>query len=174
MSESAQDRFTRLFVESRDALRRYVRRLVRSEGRAEEIVQEALLRTYEQGNAVQTPRAFLFSTARNLAADTRRRERRAAEDPLGNFAESDVAGVSAALDEVLLADESSRILKRAIELLPPQRQAALTLKVFHGYSYKEIGKILGISWRTVERHIEKGTDSVQKYVLARYGGDQDG
>lgn len=173
MSAMAQDRFNRFFVESRDALRRYVRRLVRSKDSAEEIVQEAFLRTYEKGTSVQTPRAFLFTTAHNLAADRSRRERTAIE--AGDFAEPGTARAGLPLDDVLLADESSRILKQAIELLPPQRQAALTLKVFHGYSYKEIGAILGISWRTVERHIEKGTDSVQQYVLARYrGGRPDG
>lgn len=174
MSELAQALFSRLFAETREALRRYVRRFVRSDESAEEIVQEAFLRTYEKGDAVQTPRAFLFSTARNLATDLRRRDRTVAEDSIGDFSESDVVQVRTSLDEVLIADEFSRILKQAIDLLPPQRQAALTLRVFHGYSYKEIAGILGISWRTVEKQVVKGTSCVQKYVLERYDGGQDG
>jgi RNA polymerase sigma-70 factor (ECF subfamily) len=173
MSKPAQHPISRLFTESRDALRRYVRRYVRSDETAEEVVQEAFLRTYEKGDAVQTPRAFLFSTAHNLATDLRRRDRTVAQHPMGDD-ESGAAGMETSLDEALIADEFSHILKQAIDLLPPQRQAALTLRVFHGRSYKEIGEILGISWRTVEKHVVKGTSDVQKYVLERYQGGQHG
>src|SRR5688572_25167720 len=70
MSDPGHEGFARLFSESRAALRRYVQRLVKSRAVSEEIVQEAFLRTYEQGASVQTPRAFLFSIARNLASKT--------------------------------------------------------------------------------------------------------
>jgi RNA polymerase sigma-70 factor (ECF subfamily) len=119
VSDTVKEPFARLFAESRDALRRYIRRLVRSEDTAEEIVQEAFLRTYEQGGKARTPRAFLFSTARNLATDQRRRDRTAVTDSVGNFDESNVVPVSRSLDEVLIADEASRMLKQAIDRLPP-------------------------------------------------------
>lgn len=175
MTNIAHDAFTRFFKESRDALRRYIRRLVRSEAAADEIVQEAFLRTYEQGSTVQTPRAFLFSTARNLATDRRRRERIAATDSMGDLEDSRVAGSGESLDEALIADEASRLLKRAIDRLPPQCQAAFTLKVFHGYSYKEIGATLGLSERTVEKHIARGLERTHSYLRTRYSsGREDG
>lgn len=174
MPEVSKIFFSRLFVESSEALRRYVRRLVRSPDSADEIVQEAFLRTYEHRETVQTARAFLFSTAHNLATDHGRRARTAPQDVLRDFGDSDLLGVGDGLDDQLLADESTRILKEAIERLPPQRQAALTLRLFHGHSVKEIGDILGISWTTVKKHIELGTYSVRKYVLERYEGGQHG
>lgn len=155
-------------MESRIALRNYIRRLVRSEDAVEEIVQEAFLRTYEQADAVKTPRAFLFSTARNLAADRRRHERIAATDPVGDFDDSAVVARDKAPEDVLIADEASRLLKHAIDRLPPQCHAALTLKVFHGYSYKEIAATLGLSEKTVEKHIGTGLDRVHTYLRARY------
>lgn len=176
MTDTANELFTRLFAESRDALRRYIRRLVRSEETAEEIVQEAFLRTYEQGDAVQIPRAFLFSTARNLATDRRRRDRTAATDSVGDFDDSKVVAAGGPLEEVIIADEASRILKQAIDRLPPQCQAALTLKVFRGYSYKEIGATLGLSEKTVEKHIARGLERTHEYLRARYSerrGDKD-
>ena len=167
MPDTPQDLLARLFVESRDALRRYVRRLVPSKETSEEIVQEAYLRTFEQAGALKTPRAFLFSTARNLAADRRRHERVAATDTVGDFDDSGVVG-DGPLENLLIADEASRILKQAIDRLPPQCHAALTLKVFHGYSYKEIGATLGLSEKTVEKHIGRGLDRVQTYLRMRY------
>lgn len=167
-TDTANELFTRLFTESRVALRRYIRRLVRSEATADEIVQEAFLRTYERGSAVEIPRAFLFSTARNLATDRRRHERIAATDSLGDFDDSRVVGTGGPLEDVLIADEASRILKQAIDRLSPQSHAALTLKLFHGYSYKEIAATLGLSEKTVEKHIARGLERTHEYLRARY------
>src|ERR1700742_2112095 len=74
-SESRAETFTKLFAESRQALHRYIRRFVRSSETAKEIVQEAFLRTYRERESVTTLRAFLFSTARNLAANEFRHRR---------------------------------------------------------------------------------------------------
>ena len=160
--------FARLFTDSRDALRRYIHRLVRSEETAEDIVQEAFLRTYEQGSAVRTPRAFLFATARNLATDYHRHDRKAATDLVGDLDDLRVVGTGGPVEDVLIADEASRILKQAIDRLTPQCNAALTLKLFHGYSYKEIGATLGLSAKTVEKHIARGLERTHEYLLARY------
>lgn len=168
MNQSANQLFTRLFVESRAALRRYIRRLVRSEATADEIVQEAFLRTYEQGTTVQVPRAFLFSTARNLAADRRRHERVAATDYVGDFDDPRVGGMGEPLEDVLIADEASRLLKKAIDRLSPQCHATLTLKLFHGYSYKEIAATLGLAEKTVEKHIARGLEQIHEFMLGRY------
>lgn len=167
-THTANELFTRLFNESRVALRRYIRRLVRSEATADEIVQEAFLRTYERGNEVQIPRAFLFSTARNLATDRRRHERIAPTDSLADYDDSRIGASGVSLDDALIADEASRMLKKAIDRLPPQSQAALSLKLFHGYSYKEIAAALGLSEKTVEKHIARGLERTHEYLQARY------
>ena len=174
MPELPHDLFTRLFIESRDALGRYVRRFVHSDDNAEEIVQEAFVRTYEKGAYAPEPRAFLFTTARNLATDLRRKVRRRDEESMGTFDAADVIDTRAPQDERIVTEEASRILKQAIEALPPQCHAAMTLKVFHGYSAKEIGVVLGLSERTVEKHVAKGLVRVHEYVRARYSGSQDG
>ncbi len=174
MSSSAHDFFARLVAETRDTLRRYVRKRVHSDETTEEIMQEAFLRTYERCESVKTPHAFLFSTARNLATDTLRRDHNAPIEAVGDLAGLEVTSGPDGLEAYLLAEESSRILRHAIELLSPQRQAALTLSLFHGHSYKEIGEILGISGRTVERHVAQGVASVRRYVRARYSGGRRG
>ena len=164
MSNAGKDVFTTLFYESREALRHYVRRLVRSRETADEIVQEAFLRTYEHSANVKIPRAFLFSTARNLALDSRRHERIARTDSLGDV---DVAGVVSECESPeagLLANQRSRLLQDAVARLPPQCRTAFTLKVFHGCSYKEIAQKLGISTKTVEHHIARGLRETHQYL----------
>src|SRR3979411_2746042 len=84
-SESRTEIFTRLFAESRQAFHRYIQRFVGSNETGKEIVQEAFLRTYRQRESVTTLRAFLFSTARNLAANEYRHRRTVERNALGGF-----------------------------------------------------------------------------------------
>ena len=163
----SEDRLSRLFSETHAALRRYVRDLVRSPEKADEIVQEAFLRTYEHRDKVEIPRAYLFTAARNLAIDARRHEHMAQTDSVGDLA--DLGVVSAATPETeALADERARLLRAAIEHLPPQCRAVFALKVFHACSYQEIAERLGISVKTVEKHVGRGLKDTHAYLKRRY------
>ena len=110
-SESRTETFTKLFAESRQALHRYIRRFVSSSETAKEIVQEAFLRTYRERESVTTLRAFLFSTARNLAANEFRHRRTVERDALANFDESRVDAQCESLESGLLRDERNRLVQ---------------------------------------------------------------
>jgi RNA polymerase sigma-70 factor (family 1) len=167
-SESRTEIFTKLFAESREALHRYIRRFVGSSETAKEIVQEAFLRTYRQGESVTTLRAFLFSTARNLAANEYRHRRTMERNALGNFSLSGVKTEHESLEAESLRDERNRLILEAIDRLPPQCRAAFTLRVFHQCSYKEVAERLGISAKTVEKHIARGLHDTHSYIKRRY------
>lgn len=168
MSDSYHDLLTRLFRESQRALRRYVRRRGASRGTAEELVQEAFLRTYENAERLQTPRAFLFSTARNLTADARRQRRVRKTDMLEEVDVSGMVSPETSPEGQVLAEEESRILKEAIDRLPPQCRAVFVMKVFQACSYQEIAGRLGISPRTVENHIARALRKTDEYLRRRY------
>lgn len=162
-------RFSTFFAETRQGLLRYVRRMTRSNESAEDIVQEAYTRTLEQGDAVRVPKAFLFITARNLAWNARRQQRAAGTDALGDLDSLGVPhGEGATTEDGLMADEAALLLKDAIEHLPPQCRAAFTLKVFNACSYKEIAEQLGISTKTVEKHISRGLRDTHAFLRRRY------
>jgi RNA polymerase sigma-70 factor, ECF subfamily len=167
-SESHTEIFTKLFAESREALQRYIRRFVGSSETAKEIVQEAFLRTYRQRESVTTLRAFLFSTARNLAANEYRHRRTVERGALGDFGDSGVKAERESPEAELLRDERNRLLQEAIDRLPPQCRAAFTLRVFHECSYKEVADRLGISAKTVEKHIARGLHETHCYLKRRY------
>lgn len=168
MSNANHDPFARLFAETRHVLQRYVRKLVRSRDTADEIVQEAFARTYEQGAGVRAPKAFLFTTARNLASNMHRHERVAATDLVDSFDDARIIGHAKPIDEGLIAAEAANLLKEAVANLPPQCRAAFTLKVFHACSYKEIAERMGITPKTVEKHIARGLRDTHRYMRERY------
>jgi RNA polymerase sigma-70 factor (family 1) len=167
-SEPPTEIFTKLFAESRDALHRYIRRFVGSSETAKEIVQEAFLRTYRQRESVTTLRAFLFSTARNLAANEFRHRRTIEKGALGDIDDSRVKPECESLEAEFLRDERNRLIHEAINRLPPQCRAAFTLRVFHECSYKEVADRLGISAKTVEKHIARGLHDTHSYLKRRY------
>jgi len=167
-SESRTEIFTKLFAESRQALLRYIRRFVGSSETAKEIVQEAFLRTYRQRESVTTLRAFLFSTARNLAANEYRHRRIMERDALRDYGNSWANTDRESLESEVLRDERNRLIQEAIDRLPPQCRAAFTLRVFHECSYKEVADRLGISAKTVEKHIARGLHDTHGYLKRRY------
>jgi RNA polymerase sigma-70 factor (family 1) len=167
-SPSPTEIFTQLFAESRQALHRYIRRFVGSSETAKEIVQEAFLRTYRQRESVTTLRAFLFSTARNLAANEYRHRRTVERGTVGDLSDSRVKLECESLETGLLRDERNRLIQEAIDRLPPQCRAAFTLRVFHECSYKEVADRLGISAKTVEKHIARGLRETHVFLQRRY------
>src|ERR1700691_1280623 len=167
-SETPTEIFTKLFTESRHALHRYIRRFVGSSETAKEIVQEAFLRTYRQRDSVTTLRAFLFSTARNLAANEYRHRRITERGTMEDFGDSRIKTERESLEAELLRDERNQLIQEAIDRLPPQCRAAFTLRVFHECSYKEIAERLGITAKTVEKHIARGLRETHGYLKRRY------
>jgi len=167
MPDSRDQGIARLFADSRQALSRYVRRLVGSQSAADEIVQEAFLRVYNQPQAREPLRPYLFSVARNLASNSRRHDR-----IVNAFSAKDVASqlieAEQSPEDSLLADERLRLLNESIRNLPPQCRAAFALRMFQDRSYKEIAAQLGISARTVEKHIAAAVSVIHADLAKRF------
>jgi RNA polymerase sigma factor (sigma-70 family) len=150
------DRLTRCFLEIRDEL---VRFLARRNGRsgAEDVVQDAWLKLHERGDpeSWREPRAILYTTAANLGTDTRRRDAnsqrlfaRESEFPVG---ECPRPGPEAQAD----TESQLNTLAAALEELPPQCREAFLLNRLDGLTHSQIAQRLGISTKTVQRHIER-------------------
>jgi RNA polymerase sigma-70 factor, ECF subfamily len=173
-SESPTEIFTKLFAEYGRALHRYIRRFAESNETTKEIVQEAFLRTYRERDSVKTLRAFLFSTARNLAANEYRHRRRVERNGQRDLESVWTQSQSESPETELLRDERNRLIQEAVDQLPPQCRAAFTLRIFHECSYKEVADRLGISPKTAEKHIARGLRETHAYLKGRYSPTRQG
>lgn len=170
MTKVRRDTFSKLFLQSNAGLRRYVRRFVRSSDLADEIAQEAWLRTYKHARDDRPHEALLYSIARNLAVDHYRHERRARSETHREVPQAITEGGS--LENWILAEERSTLLRDAVEQLPRQCRAAFALKVLRGLNYQEIAARLGISCKTVEGHVSRGIRETYRYLRRRYQLEQ--
>ncbi len=135
-------------------------------------MQEAFLRTYRERESVTTLQRFpVFPRARNLAANVEYRHRRTRVErgTEGDLHDSEVKLESESLEPGLIRDEpQSALILDAINRLPPQCRAAFTLRMFYGCSYKEVADRLGISAKTVEKHIARGLRETHGFLTKRY------
>jgi RNA polymerase sigma-70 factor (ECF subfamily) len=166
------------YLENEVALKRYLRRFIRSREAADDLAQEAFLRAFaaESGRMIEAPKAFLFKVAKNLALNELARQSAVAIEPLGDFEGREVLEDSsqAAVDDVVDSRERIRLLARAIAALPPQCAKVFILRKMRGLSQKEIAVRLNISVRTVENHVALGLSRCRAYMREHGAGGGSG
>jgi RNA polymerase sigma-70 factor (ECF subfamily) len=145
------------------ALHAYVTGLTGDAHRAEDIVQEALLRAWRHADELRPDRAqvrsWLFRVARNVAFDESR-ARKARPVEVEERARPVVA-VQDGTDEVLTAIDVNRALRR---LTPPQR--AILVEVYlRGRTITEAARSLRIPLGTAKSRLYDATRSLRSSPL---------
>ncbi len=142
--------FTQEVLPHESALRNWLRHRFPRLHDWDDLIQESYLRLWRARaeGPIQSPKAYLFTTARNLALNRLGQIRQ--QDGLG---EHDFSPVS--IDEVSTPERVARhqeleLLNQALQSLPDRCREVFTLRRLYGLSQKEIGAKLGISEKTVE------------------------
>lgn len=140
-----------LYDEHAAVLLRFTLRLTGDVSRAEDIVQETLLRAWQHpdvfDDAERSPRAWLFTVARNLVIDEHRGARfRNVVGPLDDAPEQAVPDeVNATLDQMLIAD--------AMAQLSAEHKAVIERAYYRGWTTGQIAIDLGIAEGTVKSRL---------------------
>jgi RNA polymerase sigma factor (sigma-70 family) len=167
------------YLENEMALKRFLRRFIKSREGIDDLAQEAFLRAFaaESERLIASPKAFLFKVAKNLALNELAKQSSVTIEPIGDFEGQDVLEDSsqAAADDAVDGRERIRVLARAIAALPPQCAKVFILRKMQGLSQKEIAARLDISVRTVENHVALGLLRCKAFMRAHGGAsDQEG
>ena len=126
--------------------------------RAEDLAdmrQDIYLRLYEAAKEriPQPTRPFLFTIARNILIDRYRRERIVPIDGVPDLETIAVPTQDPGPDRRAIARDELRHLQAALDRLPPRCREAIVLRQVEGLSRKEIALRMGISEKTVNRHL---------------------
>lgn len=136
----------------------------------DDLVQEAFMRVVQAHAAgpIGAPKAFLFTTARNLALDHLRRRQIVAFESLAEREELSVLDDGPTAADATARRQEIELLTLAIQSLPERCRQVLTLRKIYGLPQKEIAAQLGISEHTVEAQVANGMRRCAEF-LARHG-----
>ncbi len=157
--QAALDRwFTEEILVHEDALVRYLHRTWRHRDEIHDLRQELYVRVYESaGKALPAqPKAFLFASARHLMADRIRRSKVVSIEPMGDFEPSHVLVDDVSPERWSSGRQSLAQLSAAFDRLPDRCREVVWLRRVEELSQKDVALRMGISEKTVEKHIAKG------------------
>lgn len=165
MNAKTKNEFLEAYDSYSDAIYRHCFFRVFSSQRAEELVQETFLKTWEylsDGKSVENIRAFLYRVANNLVIDDSRKKK---EESLEYALERNPS-----LDPVL---DGEGELGRALEIkeimaamsgLPPESKELLTFRFVDDLDPKDIAEILGISPNNVSVKLNRAIKSLREIL----------
>ena len=140
-------------------------RMTRSAEDARDLAQEAFIQAYRSLASFRGQSRFstwLYRIAMNLCLTHLKSAAR--QDPAE--VDGDLADQRADSLMTLLTNERDRALAEAIEALPPQQKATLTLRVHRGLSHKEIAQVLDCSEGTAKANYFHAVRSLQRKLQA--------
>jgi len=162
-------RILEVYKGNKTALKRYLRRFVARAEDVEDIAQEAFLRAFaaESMGEIQSPKAFLFKVAKNVALNERARQSHVTTVPLEDFGETNVLYNSqVTVEDQVEGRERLQLFARAVAELPPQCARVFLMRKVYGLTCKEIALRLEISESTVEKHAALGLLRCSNYMRA--------
>src|SRR6202047_1981891 len=143
-------------------LRRYARALTRSADRADDLVQETLLRAISKSHLWQTGtdiRTWLFTIMHNHYVNMVRRAMR-------GEATVDIEQMSSSLIAITDPTASSQLreLEQSLGRLPGEQREVILLVGLEGMSYETAAKILSVPVGTVRSRLSRGRDALRRLM----------
>lgn len=165
--------FDALFARWSAPLLRYLGRMVRDPGLAEELAQEVFLRVHRARARYEPDARFstwLFTIATRLAWNELRRPRhRHPHDALEGDLETGPLPLAAdqpAADAVADARRTGGVVEQALAALPERQRAALWLAAVEGLSYGEVAAALETTERSVKALVHRARTALAERMRA--------
>lgn len=147
----------------------YLARVCKHRAEIPDLRHDIYLRVYESARHSRPthPRSFLFTTAKNLLTDRRRRERIVSIDYTPDFDVLNVLSDELTPEHRVSARQELRQLAEAFDRLTEKCRAVLWLRRVDGLSQREVAERLGLAETAVESQVARGIRSLQKRMAER-------
>jgi RNA polymerase sigma-70 factor (ECF subfamily) len=139
-------------------LMQFLRQNWRNESDIADLRQDIYVRVYQAAcdEMPSSARGLTFTTARNLLIDRVRRSRIVPIEAATELVTLEVADEQPGPDRNVIARDELRRVNTAVENLSPRIREAFVMRQVQGLSRREIADRMGISEKTVKRHLESG------------------
>jgi RNA polymerase sigma-70 factor, ECF subfamily len=130
-----------MYNQHADAVFYYLVAMTRNTEDAKDLLQEVFLKmSGVEMEKISNVKAYLITTARNMAINAMKRKKTAGLDE---------TIILESTDESELSREDVRALEKAILGLPAEQKEVIIMKEYQGFTFKEIAEILETSINTV-------------------------
>jgi len=153
------EQYAELVHRYRDRYARFAARMLGSVDEAEDAVQDAFIRAFEQLRQCRDPDNFagwFFLILRNRCLAERRRVARAGPGPEA------VVPAAEQADGPLVQEERRRALQQALLELTPEQREVFVLKHVEDLSYEEIAGRLGASIPSLKMRMHRAYDRLRE------------
>lgn len=139
-----------------DSIFRFVKKNLRDEHRAEDIIQDTFAKMWEKHESVNYAKAksYLYTTAYHTMLDIIKKNKRLS-------IEEEIETTSQTFNQY---SDISEVLHKAIQRLPSSQRSSLMLRDYEGYSYKEIEEITGLKQSQVKVYIYRARKYLKEYI----------
>ena len=158
------------YTEHRTELQAHASRILKDSAKAEEVVQDALIKVLLAAPELSSKEhalSYLHRAIENLCIDIFRLEGRRPNLVVLDDATAEIESVwQENLDhsEVVAAADDAAIVRQALSMLSPSERAALVMWEMEGRSTKEIAQELGIKESTVRHTVSRARTSLRKIL----------
>jgi len=137
----------------------FARQQAPREADAQDLVQEAVLEAAQRLDAQRPPPApLVFSTIRRRAIDLARRQARRSNRELAASDQATELWFDTSVDE----RERAKLIQDAMSKLPEMFREVITLKIWGGLTFAEIGEALGIPANTAASRYRYAVEELRK------------
>ncbi len=140
-----------------DAVFRFIIKNIGDKETAKDIVQDSFTKMWEKRKNIEGTKAksYLFTAAYHTMIDSIRRNRKAIVDD--GFIERNRYHSDSYSD-------LKEVLDEALETLSEVQKSVILLRDYEGYSYFEIGEIVGLNESQVKVYIYRARVALRKYI----------
>lgn len=150
-------------------VKNFAARLLCSEDDAEDIAQDIFVKLWSNPLIIEETQmwsGYIFTMTRNRVLDFIRRksvkEEYRSKTPVSLNLDTDTGDV---INEKMYAKEIQLLAVLAVKNMPEQRQKVFRMSRMENMSNKDIAEKLGLSVRTVERHIHLALNDIRDILL---------
>ena len=171
--------FDLLVLKYQGRVAQLVSRYVSNAAEVEDVTQEAFIKAYRalpKFRGDSTFYTWLYRIAANaaknhLVALSRRPTTDLALDDSESYEVPGRLKDNESPDEVIMGQQLEAVISQAIDALPLELKAALTLREFEGLSYDEIAEVLECPIGTVRSRIFRAREAIDQKVASQMRGE---
>lgn len=165
--EGEQRKFQELYDAYRYQMLYIAKRILRDHSLAEDAVQNAFLyfvvhiKSVREVNSGET-RNYVYLVTKHRAIDIARKRKK--EIYLSDEELERIGDGYSHVEDIVFANETSKKISVAITALPKIYRESLELHIVQDLSAKQIASILGVSYETVKKRLQRGKEMLWKEI----------